>query len=214
MNKFDDNPANPAGKTSGSMRRLLSDGTPSLTAPAPAITTAPLVEPVRAPFNLSQYIIPAVLVLVLLVGVGIMAYSFGVSRGETNANAKRDAFIESRQRSWDATATALAANPLPTAAPGATDPASAKVNGYTLGPSTLGRVDKIEGDKITVLLLDDSGKPSGSSLIINRTRTTQVWKTVPTQAAELRIGDSVLFVGERNNDGFDARTIQILPSNS
>ena len=212
MNKYDNNGGS-TGKPNTSMRRLLTDGTPPVSpSEPPPPPPRPFRERLGGP-NLNQYVIPGILVLVLLIGVAIMAYSFGVNRGKSSANAERDRFIEVRQQSWAATATAASTNPVASPAPGQTD-AAIKPGGYTLGTAIFARVDKIEGDKITLLLLDENGKPSPNSLVVNRTKQTQVWRTVPNQPVELRPGDSVLLVAERTNDSFDARSIQVLPTNS
>ena len=212
MNNFDNTPGNGAGKPSSSMRRLLSDGMPGNPAPLPPVIPTPVKEQ-RPPFNYTQFIIPAILVLVLLIGVGILAYSFGVNRGESNANLQRDNFIQSRQLSWEATATADANNPIPTAAPDSTASTTAST-GYTLGSAIYARVDKIDGDQISLLLLDQNGQPNGTNLTVNRTKQTQIWKVAPNQPIDLRPGDSVLFVSVRSGDTFNASSIQVLPTNS
>lgn len=209
MNMPDD--GGPSGtrtsRTTSSMRRLLTDGTNGTGGlPNPTNTNPP-------PFNksrptLGQFVVPAILVLMLMVGVALLAFSLGVSRGRDNANAERDRFYEGRSSSWRAAATVQAANPVATADPNATP--SVK-SGYNLANATLARIDKIDGEKLTVLLLDAAGQPGGPTLVVNITKQTQVWRNVPNQAAELKPGDAILFVGDRNDKGdFDARNVVVL----
>src|SRR6476659_1797977 len=124
-------------KTTGSMRRLLAD--------------SPNTRPATASRSWGFYVIPAILILTLLVGVAIVAYSFGVTRGKGNSNSERDKFLEARAASWNATATAQAV-PLETTAA-----AIVPQNSYNFSASVYARVDKVDGAKVTALLLSSGG---------------------------------------------------------
>jgi hypothetical protein len=184
-------------KNTSSMRRLLADGTNK--------RPNRYGGPSR---SWGQFVIPGILVLTLLIGVAILAYSFGVSRGKGNSNLERDKFLEVRAASWNATATAQAAVP----PAGASSPAIVPQNSFNINSSVYARVDKIEGAKVTVLLLTSDGQPSGSSTVLTLVpNKTQVWRNTPTQLVELRVGDTVLFAGQPNGaDGYDAQSIVVL----
>lgn len=183
-------------KTTGSMRRLLADSPNARSTPASR--------------SWGFYVIPAILILTLLVGVAILAYSFGVSRGKGNSNSERDKFLEARAASWNATATAQSTD----SAANATTAAIVPQNSFNVASSVYARVDKIDGTKITVLLLSSAGQPSGSSATLNNIAgKTQIWKNVPSQPVELRVGDTVLFSGQANGtDTYDAQSIIVLPA--
>ncbi len=177
------------------MRKLLTDGTGPGPTPRPG-----------RPSNLTQYIIPGILVLALLIGVAILSYSFGVSRGKGSANSQRDDFYISRQSSWNATATAESSNPANTANGSSTAGAS-----LSLPPSSYARVDKIEGDKVTMLLLNGAGQSTGT-LVVTITKQTLIWRGSPDQIVELKPGDGVLVSGQRvEGGGYEARTVIVLP---
>lgn len=203
MNRPVDNGGAGGPRRSSSMRKLLTDGSPNrFNTPAPSGGKPP---------RMSQYIIPAVLVLALIVGVGILAFSFGSSRGKSQANAERDRFYESRASSWQATATAQAANPLaPGQAPGAT-------SGFNFAGATYARIDRVEGEKVTVLLLNAAGQPTGTTLVLTLSRQVQIWRSIPSQPAEMRAGDSILFVGQRSSADsaiYEVNSVLVLPPNS
>jgi hypothetical protein len=188
-------------QTTGSMRRLLAE------------------DPARRPTGFSgparpwaRYVIPAVLVLTLLVGVGILAYSFGVSRGKGNSNSERDQFLEARAASWNATATAQATGPVGEATAAAIVPQ----NSFNVSTSVYARVDKIDGAKVSVLLLNSAGQPSGNTATLNIIpNKTQVWRNIPNQTVQLSVGDTVLFAGQPNGTNtYDADTIVVLPASS
>ena len=184
-------------KSTGSMRRLLADN--------------PNARPTPVSRSWGYYVIPTILILTLLVGVAIIAYSFGVNRGKGNSNSERDKFLEARAASWNATATAQVSIPAAT-----TVAAIVPQNSFNVNSSVYARVDKIDGAKITVLLLSSAGQPSGSSVVLNvTTNKTQIWRSVPGQPVELRVGDTVLFSGPPNGtDTYDAQSIIVLPPNS
>src|SRR3954469_8205497 len=121
MKKFDNSGTENTEKSSSTMRKLLSNGSNNNPAPFGGKSRP-----------LTQYILPAVLITILLIGVGILAYSFGVSRGRNSANSERDQFYEGRAASWVATATAQTAS-------GAATASGAKP-GNTFANSTYGRV--------------------------------------------------------------------------
>lgn len=188
-------------KNPGSMRSLLADGTNK--------------RPTSyggSPRTWSQYVIPGILVLTLLIGVAILAYSFGVSRGKGNSNSERDKFLEGRAASWNATATAQAAVPLSDTAAAAIVPQ----NSFNVNASVYARVDKIEGAKVTVLLLSSAGQPSGSSTVLTLIpNKTQIWRNTPGQLVDLKVGDTVLFAGQPNGaGGYDAQSIVVLAGSS
>ncbi len=187
-------------QTNGSMRRLLAE------------------DPIRRPTAFggssrpwSGFVIPAILVLTLLVGVGILAYSFGVSRGKGNSNSERDQFLEARAASWNATATAQAAGPVE-----ATAVAIVPQNSFNVNTSVYARVDKIDGAKVTVLLLNSAGQPSGNTATLNIIpNKTQVWRNIPNQTVQLAVGDTILFAGHPNGtDTYDTDSIVVLPVSS
>ena len=185
-------------QTTGSMRRLLVENPP---------TRATSRGPSR---SWTYYAIPTILVLTLLVGVAILAYSFGVTRGKGNSNSERDKFLEARAASWNATATAQSVPTDTTAA------AIVPQNSFNVNSTVYARVDKIDGTKVTVLLLSSAGQPSGSSVTLNIVAgRTQIWKNVPTQAVQLQAGDTILFSGQPNGtDTYDALNIVVLAPSS
>lgn len=206
-------------RTTGSkMRNLLGDGnnatnhTPPAPTPIPATPPPPAATTVKKKRSfLEQFWLPLVLVAVLVIGVGLITFSVGVSRGRDQANAQRDTFYIDRYKSWAAEATVKATNPsTPSDSITGTSP-----NSFVFSAGILGRVDKIEGDKVTVLVLDKNGAPTGTSLVATLVPTTKVWRSVPEQTAEMRPGDSVLLAGTRTESGnYEARSILVLPPNS
>ena len=64
--------------------------------------------------------------------------------------------------------------------------------------------------------MHQAGQPSGGSVTLNIIAgKTQIWKNVPTQAVELRAGDTILFSGQPNGtDTYDALNIVVLPPSS
>ncbi|HEX2910206.1 MAG TPA: hypothetical protein VH186_05315 [Chloroflexia bacterium] len=202
MKKVDGSGAGEETRPTGPLKKMLTSGVRGSMVPYRERT-----------FDRTQLIVPLILVLALLIGVAILAYSFGVSQGKSSANSERDKFYESRAASWQGTATAggSAANPASGTTPGAGNPTGTG-SGFTQGNSTYGRVDSIDGDKVVVLVLNASGAPTGTSVVISVSKQTQVWRSVPSQNVDLKIGDTILFVGDRNNSGsFDARSILVLP---
>lgn len=187
-------------QTTGSMRRLLAE------------------DPARRPtsFGASRswagFVIPVILVLTLLLGVGILAYSFGVSRGKGNSNSERDQFLEARAASWNATATAQAGGPVGEVTTAAIVPQ----NSFNVNTSVYARVDKIDGAKISVLLLSSAGQPSGNTVTLNIIpNKTQVWRNIPNQTVQLSVGDTILFVGQPNGTNiYDADSIIVLAASS
>lgn len=187
-------------QTTGSMRRLVAE------------------DPARRPTSFgpsrrwTYFVVPAILVLTLLIGVAILAYSFGVNRGKGNSNFERDQFLEARAASWNATATAQA----PGAAGDATTAAIVPQNSFNVPASVYARVDKIDGTKVSVLLLSSAGQPSGNTATLNIIpNKTQVWRNVPGQTVQLTIGDTILFAGKPNGaNTYDADNIIVLPPTS
>lgn len=184
-----------SGKRGNSLRRLLADN--------PTQNPAPFSG---KPRRLSDFVVPLALVLVMMLGVGILAFSLGINRGKATANSERDRFYEGRAASWIATATAQAANPNLTPGNGS-KPSAGFAN------ATYGRVDRFEGEQVTILLLNESGSPTGTSLVITVNPQTKVWRNTPNQTASLKPGDTILFTGERNDRGtFEAKSVLILPA--
>lgn len=195
MNAPDNNP-----QSGSRMRRLLTDG-----ATVTPVPTAPPRQRRDFAGFFRRFWLPLVLVIILLIGTALVAYSFGMFRGRDIANADRDTFYVDRARAWSAEATAKAA----TTAVGATGANNATA--YTAPGSIFGRVDRIEGGNLTVLLLDKAGNPIGTTLIAVVTPQTQIWQNIPATPAEMRPGDSILLSGERNESGnYEARTIVVL----
>lgn len=188
-------------QTTGSMRRLLAED-PARRPTAFGGSSRPFV----------RYVIPGILVLTLLVGVGIIAYSVGVSRGKGNSNSERDQFLEARAASWNATATAQAAGSVGEATTAAIVPQ----NSFNVSTSVYARVDKIDGAKISILLLSSAGQPSGNTATLNIIpNKTQVWRNVPSQTVQLSVGDTILFAGKPNGtNNYDADTIVVLAASS
>jgi hypothetical protein len=188
-------------QTTGSMRRLLAED--------------PSRRPVRGGAGQvwMRFVVPTILVLTLVIGVGILAYSFGVSRGKGNSNSERDQFLEARAASWNATATAQASG-----ASGGGDTTAAIVpqNSFNVSTSVYARVDKIDGAKITVLLLSSAGQPSGNTVTLNIiSGKTQVWRNVPSQTVQLTVGDTILFAGTLNGTNtYNADTVVVLAASS
>lgn len=205
---------------SSKMRNLLTDGnstnnysspvTPPPT-PKPSVTPAAVVATRRRSF-VEKYWLPLLMVIVLLIGVGLITFSVGMNRGRDQANAQRDSFYIDRYRAWTGEATVKAVNP---AAPGVETVSGVSANTFVFSGGLLGRVDKIEGDKVTVLLLDKNGGATGSNLVATLVPATKIWRSVPDQSADMRPGDSILLSGVRNESGnYEARSILILPPNS
>ncbi len=177
--------------------------------PEPAATPNGPNRPWRKTFPFQQYIVPGLLLLALLVGVFILAYGIGSDRGKRAANDERDAFYQER-------IARLVAASGPTVTPGASITPGTPSGTLTAGPNaattqTYARIDKIEGDRITVLLLGPNGLPTGVSLVVVTGKTSQVYKSSETQPTELRPGDNVVVNTEKNGDNYIVRTIIVLP---
>jgi hypothetical protein len=160
-----------------------------------------IVRPVRR--NGAQYLIPGILLVALIIGVFILAYGIGVDQGKRAANDERNAFYQER------IARLVGSVPL-TADPNATPGATTSPNGV----QTMARIDKIEGDRVTVILLNPNGAPTGVSLVVVLGRPVQVYKSSDSQVSELKPGDNVLINGDKVGDSYTARTITILASSS
>ena len=188
-------------QTTGSMRRLLAED--------------PARRPVRGGGGQfwMRFVIPTILVLTLVIGVGILAYSFGVSRGKGNSNSERDQFLEARAAAWNATATAQSSG---TGSGETTTAAIVPQNSFNVSTSIYARVDKIDGAKITVLLLSSAGQPSGNTATLNIiSGKTQVCRNVPSQTVQLTVGDTILFAGTPNGTNtYDADTVVVLSASS
>jgi hypothetical protein len=160
--------------------------------------------PQRQRFNRTSAILlfPLVIGLIVLVAFCYIFYNIGVDKGRTDANAERDAFYQNRINQQFATLTPAingAGTPSPTGTPAPI-------------PNTLARVDKVEGNRLTLVLLGANGLPSGSTLVLTLGQGSQVWKNVSGTPADVNPGDSIVFSGERNNaDGsYDARSVVVL----
>jgi len=163
-----------------------------------------VVQPVRKN-NFTQFLIPGILLLMMLIGVFILAYGFGVDQGKRAANDERNAFYQDR------IARLTGSAPLPPDA--STTPGTPGTRPASSGNvQTLARVDKVEGDRITVVLLGPNGAPSGVSLVIVLGKTLQVYKSTDSAVTELRPGDNILVTGDRNGANYTARTITVLPA--
>jgi len=163
-----------------------------------------------------RYILIIVAFAILLGVAAYGAYKIGVNKGIDVGNADRDLFY--KQRIAELTNYG-AATPLPSGTPGSqTTPGATTATAnnpiITSGQGTLARVDKVEGDKMTVLLLDSkTGAPNGVSLIISLSQQPTVWKSDRTDSTALAPGQNILFVGESsgNNGTYTVRGVLILP---
>ena len=142
------------------------------------------------------YFIPGLLILALLVGVFILAYGIGLDRGKRAANDERDAFYQER------IARLVGNNP---------DSNATTTPGAKGALQALARVDQVQGDKLTLVLLNSGGTPTGVSLVILVDKSVQVYKTTEGQTTELHPGDNVLVNGNKVGDNYVARNIVILP---
>jgi hypothetical protein len=150
-----------------------------------------------------RYLLPIIIGVILIVAASYLFYNLGVDRGRNEANTERDAFYKDRINQILGTSTP---DPNATLTPGPTlTPATA--------PTTLAKVDRVEGNRLTLLLLGPNGTPSGSTLVLTLESGTQVWRSVNGTTSELVPGDSIVFSGERNStDGsFSARSVVVLP---
>ncbi|NWJ96838.1 MAG: hypothetical protein HXX20_13725 [Chloroflexi bacterium] len=163
--------------------------------PLPEVTGAV----VSRPDFLRQYLVPALLILAVLVGVFILAYSIGLDRGKRAANEERDSFYQER------IARLTGGNDTTTNATPGAKPAG---NGI----QTFARVDKINGDRLTVVLLGPSDTPTGVSLVIVADKGMQVYKSAEGQVVEIHPGDNILITGDKTGDNYIARNILILPA--
>jgi hypothetical protein len=172
----------------------LTDGSDNLE-PLPQLTGT--VVPKRD--YLRQYLLPSLLILALLVGVFILAYGIGLDRGKRTANDERDTFYQERIAHLTG-ASITTTNGTPGAKPA--------VPG---GVQTFARIDKIEGDRITVVLLGTGGTPTGISLVVVAGKSVLIYKSTEAQAVELHLGDNILITGDKTGDNYIARNILILP---
>lgn len=152
----------------------------------------------RRPPQVWPYLVPGLLLLSLLIGVFILGFGIGVDRGKRSANEDREAFYQDR----------LARLGNSTAASG--NPGSLPLAGN--GPVQLvARVDRLEGDKITALLLGPNGTPTGATLVFLLTKNVQVYKSFDLQPSELHPGDNIVFNGTKTGENFTPRFLVLLP---
>lgn len=155
------------------------------------------------------------LIVVLAVLLGVVAftsYKLGVQRGIDVGNADRTAFYEQRIKELtnygSSTGSTTSTTPATNTTPGA-------VPAISTGAGTLARIDKIDGDKMTVLILDKTGLPTGVSLVISLNQQPPIWKSDRTDSAILAPGQNILFVGDTDKAGnVTVRNVLILPAAS
>jgi hypothetical protein len=168
------------------------------------VSSGGAIPPQRQRFNRNPafLILPLVIGLIVLVAFCYIFYNIGVDKGRADANAERDAFYQNRVNQQFATPT-----------PGTNASGTPSATGTPAPvPNTLARVDKVEGNRLTLVLLGANGLPSGSTLVLTLGQGSQVWKNVSGTPADVNPGDSIVFSGERNNtDGsYDARSVVVL----
>ena len=163
-----------------------------------------------------RYVLIIVAFAFLLGVVAYGAYKIGVNQGVEVGNADRDLLYKQRiaeLTNYGAATPAASGTPGTQTTPGATTTASSNPV-ITSGQGTLARIDKVEGDKMTVLLLDSkTGAPNGVSLVISLSQQPTVWKSDRTDSTALAPGQNILFVGESNgnNGTYTVRGVLILP---
>jgi len=184
------------------MRRLPSGKSGSGPKIQPEPPRLPPSQPTisKQPFKLPILLIPGILMLVLMVGFFILAYGIGLDQGKRAANDEREAFYQERIARLGGVG---AISPEANGTPGSRSPGGAG--------QTFARVDKIEGDKVTVILLGPGGTPTGVNLVITLNKAAQVYKTSEAQPGELRPGDNILITGDKTGDNFVARNVVVLP---
>ncbi len=156
--------------------------------------------------RLRPYLLPIVIGLIILVAVLYIFYNLGVDKGRSDANTERDSFYQAR-------IAQLVTSPTP--GPNGTPATSSTARPNSTTTSSIARVDKIEGNKLTLQLVSPSGAPTGSTLILTLGANSLIWKSVNSQPGELKTGDNVVFVADKDNaDGsLDTRSVIILPPN-
>ncbi len=168
------------------------DHEPNLELPSPLIRRLEEARPNRV----WPFLVPGLLIISLMIGVFILAYGLGVDKGKRSANDERDSFYQDRIARLGGTPNSLTT-------PGA---------GLVFGSNQVSaRIDKIEGNKVTVILLSPNGAPSGVSLVVVIGTETQVFKSSNAQTGELHPGDNIILIGEKSGDTFTPRSIVILP---
>lgn len=152
-----------------------------------------------------------IVVLAVLLGVvAFTAYKLGVQRGLDVGNADRNAFYQ--QRLKDLTNYSSSGSATTSTTPGAATTPGA-VPAISTGQGTLARIDKIDGDKLTVLILDKTGLPTGVSLVISLNQQPSIWKSDRTDSAILAPGQNILFVGDTDRAGnVTVRGVLVLPA--
>jgi|GEM_PF-2059887 len=152
------------------------------------------------------YLLPVVIGLIILVALLYLFYNMGVDKGRKEANDERDSFYQAR-------IAQLVASPSPGTT--VTPAVSSTTRPNSTTTTSIARVDKVEGTKLTLQLVSPSGVPTGSTLILTLGANSLIWKSVNSLPGELKVGDSVVFVADRDNaDGsLDTRSVIILPPN-
>jgi hypothetical protein len=145
--------------------------------------------------SLKPLIVPGIVALIVLVASILLAYSLGYGQGRDTANQERDNFYRGRITELAgfgaSTPTPQPVNtltPQPIDAPSPT-PSAPPVSKQD---SIFARIDKIEGEQLTLLLLGPTGIPTGQVLVLNIGKEIRLYQSSTTVVANLKPGDNIL----------------------
>jgi hypothetical protein len=164
---------------------------------------------------LKLLLVPGIVALLVLVASIILAYSLGYGQGRDSANNERDKFYQER-----ITQLAGFGASTPTVLPvGSTTPQPIDAITPTPQPvisrqnSLFARIDKIEGEQITLLLLGPTGVPTGQVLTISVGKEIRLYQANPSAIANLKPGDNVLLSTlQEGNNPLQVQNVVVLPA--
>lgn len=188
------------------MKNLTTEEEPlSLPSPTP-------LPPSNSGRRQGRWLIAGVACLLIVVAIAYLTYNIGLGQGRSTANEERDAFYRSRAGQLGGF--------------GATGTITATTTGSPLVPSVtagsgrgqdnvFARIDKVEGDKLTLAMLGANGLPNGQTMVLTLGKDAQLYQTssIATQQDSLRSGDNILLaVGKDSNGTSIIQMIIILPA--
>jgi hypothetical protein len=145
--------------------------------------------------SLKPLIVPGIVALIVLIASILLAYSLGYGQGRDSANQQRDSFYRERITELAGFgASTPTPPPVNTLTPQPIDAPSPTPNVPVISrqDSLFARIDKIEGEQLTLLLLGPTGIPTGQVLVINIGREIRLYQSSNTVIANLKPGDNVL----------------------
>jgi hypothetical protein len=150
--------------------------------------------------------------LLIVVAIAYLAYNIGVGQGRSAANDERDAFYRARAgqlSGFGATGTVTPATDSARSGP------TVSGGNERTQDNLFARIEKVEGDKITLTMLGANGLPNGQTLVLSLSKDAQLYQTnsLAVQADSLRSGDNILLAIAKDSSGANViQMIIILPA--